>query len=322
MLGRPARSVARVGSPRSGRPARRRRRRCTRRRRATTSAPRPGSPPVGQAATQAALAVAAGRVELREAPRGRRADRAARPGSGSWPARGGAGGGCGRRRRRASSAVRAGVAELEALVDEREVGHEVAGHRRGDDRPVGERGRAQAQPVDRPAGARPEPDPRGAARALGRPRAAESPTTGTPASVAAIGPAGQAAERPRAASRSDSCASCARTWNRAATSPAEAPVTTRRRARRTRRTGGRDAGRGRARSRARRPRARRAPRPCRAVDDARSVQPRHHPLRADQRADRRRELRADRVEGRGQRRQAARRRGRSRARPGRRSPVR
>ena len=59
---------------------------------------------------------------------------AAAVGAGERRSRGGAGGGRGRG---SASAVRAGVAELEALVDQREVGQEVAGGGVGDGRPVG-----------------------------------------------------------------------------------------------------------------------------------------------------------------------------------------
>ena len=101
-----------------------------RRRPAATRRRSRGWRPVGQAADAGRDAVAAAGVELRQAARGRRQlGRLGRIAAAS-PARGGAGGGGGRGRRAASSAVRAGVAELEALVDEREVGHEVAGHRR------------------------------------------------------------------------------------------------------------------------------------------------------------------------------------------------
>ena len=127
-------------------------------------------------------------------------------------------------------------------------GTRLPGHRGGDHRPVGERGRAQAQAVDRPVRAGAQPDPGGAARSLRR-ASAEAPTAGAvpAASGTATGPAGQRGERPRAARRSDSCASWARTWKRAATSPAVAVTTsTSERPRRPRRAG-RAAGRGRAR---------------------------------------------------------------------------
>ena len=94
------------------------------------------------------------------------------------------------------------------------------------DGPVGERGGAQAHPVDGPVGAGAEPDPRRAARSLGAREGRDRRPPASPASGARDGPAGQAARGPRGASRSDSCASWARTWKRAATSPAEA-VTTR-----------------------------------------------------------------------------------------------
>ena len=47
-----------------------------------------------------------------------------------------------------ASAVGAGVAELEALVDQREIGQQVAGRRVGDDRPVGVGAGAKVQALD------------------------------------------------------------------------------------------------------------------------------------------------------------------------------
>ncbi len=86
----------------------------------------------------AAVAGAGVDVADRErAPARRR--RAGRSGGGD-----GAGGGAGR-----TSAVHAGVAELEALVDQREVGQQVAGHDVGEHRPVRVRAGAQVQPRER-----------------------------------------------------------------------------------------------------------------------------------------------------------------------------
>ena len=47
-------------------------------------------------------------------------------------------------------AIQTGVAELEALVDQREVRHQIARHRHRHQRPVGERGRAYAVALDAP----------------------------------------------------------------------------------------------------------------------------------------------------------------------------
>src|SRR3954449_11466895 len=64
-----------------------------------------------------------------------------------------------------TSAVHAGVAELEALVDQREVGEEVVAYGVGERGPVGVRAAAQV-PAREAAGAQLDGGERGAARAL------------------------------------------------------------------------------------------------------------------------------------------------------------
>ena len=193
--------------------------------------------PVGQAVDAAARRVAARRVQLRQAARGGGSIGAARPGSGGSAARRRSGSEeAVEQVERHASAVRAGVAELEALVDEREVGHEVARHR-GDDHAASWRttpsagGRRSTVPVR--AGT--QPDPGRAARAL-RAGHAVAPAGGRSAMRTRTAPGSRQPETPRAIKRIASWASCARTWKRAATSPAVALDDTDLELARTRRT--------------------------------------------------------------------------------------
>ena len=139
------------------------------------------------------------------------------PGCGPGPAPAARGcGGVGEGREGASaSAVGAGVAELEALVDEGEVGQQVAGGGVGDDRPVRVRAGAQAQPLDAPVGLLDDAERR-AARALDA-----AGTDRRPGCRRRSAPPARAGGRAaRRAARSDWSSSRARCSSRAATSPA------------------------------------------------------------------------------------------------------
>ena len=163
-------------------------------------------------------------------------------------ARGGVGGGRGGA---SASAVGAGVAELEALVDQREVGQQVVGGGVRDDGPVRVRAGAQAEPLDRGRRARSTMQRRRAARALDAAdadRALRARRLG--GGRARSGRSSRRVEQRRRSASSSS----ARCSSRACTSPAARSGT----------TGSKPVvGEPRAASRARRRRARRRARPAR-----------------------------------------------------------
>ena len=111
-------------------------------------------------------------------------------------------------------AVHAGVAELEALVDEREVGQQVAGRGVRHGGPIRVRARAQAQPRDRPCSTRRRcrSSRRAGSRRVRRRARAAPPARGRAGST---GPSSASSS-----SSSDCHSSSARCSRRAATSPA------------------------------------------------------------------------------------------------------